>query len=102
MPLNSQEPQSLTPSQLVDELTYRCYEFNRRETPGTTPEQWSVIFGPKTHAMEERYQHEIGQQAAELYAEFCEHSGHSEGEDLERREAESFEEVHQEEPGHAL
>jgi hypothetical protein len=42
------------------------------------------------------------QKAADLYAEFCEHSGHSEGEDIEQREAESFDEVHQEERGRAL
>lgn len=43
------------PQQIVSELTYICYKFNRQESPATTPEQWAKIFGSSTEAMEERY-----------------------------------------------
>jgi hypothetical protein len=44
---------------LVDELTYRCYCFNREQNPSTAPQEWAPIFGAdKVAAMERRYQQE--------------------------------------------
>ena len=49
----------MTPSQIVSELTYSCYAFNRRNSPHITPEEWARIFGPSaTAAMEERFRKE--------------------------------------------
>jgi hypothetical protein len=44
---------------LVEELTYRCYCFNREQNPSTAPQEWAPIFGAdKVAAMERRYQQE--------------------------------------------
>lgn len=43
--------------ELVDELTYRNYMYNRGLAPEITPEQWEDVYG-ETAAMEERYQKE--------------------------------------------
>lgn len=44
-----------TPQGIVNELTYRCYEFNRNEHPETTWQQWATIFGQHTRLLESRY-----------------------------------------------
>ena len=43
------------PKELISELTYSCYRFNRQESPHVTPDQWAKIFGPQTMAMEKRF-----------------------------------------------
>lgn len=48
----------MTPEQIVNELMYRCYEFNRQRNPEITPEQWAAIFGNGVNAMERRFQQE--------------------------------------------
>lgn len=50
----------MAPSEVVGELTYSCYRFNRGDSPSTTPAQWALIFGEaRTQAMEERLQAEL-------------------------------------------
>lgn len=48
----------VTAEELIDELTYSCYRFNREESPNVTPEQWAAIFR-NVRAMEARYQREL-------------------------------------------
>ncbi len=43
---------------IVDELTYRCYAYNRQRTPQYPPEQWKCVFG-NVDAMEKRFQAEV-------------------------------------------
>ena len=43
------------PQEIISELDYSCYRFNRQESPHVTPEQWAKIFGPSTQAMETRF-----------------------------------------------
>jgi hypothetical protein len=50
--------QTPTPTTLVDTLTYSSYAHNRQLTPYVTPEQWRVVFGERTAALEARYQDE--------------------------------------------
>lgn len=45
---------------IVDELTYRCYAYNRRVSPDVTPERWALLFGAATAAMEARFVAESG------------------------------------------
>lgn len=42
---------------VVDELTYRSYQHNRRIAPGVSPERWQKIF-PDAERMEHRFQSE--------------------------------------------
>jgi len=46
-----------TPQQLIDELTYANYKYNRQCAPTMTG--WETIFGAKTPLMEARYQAEL-------------------------------------------
>lgn len=48
----------ITASDIVDDLTYRCYAHNRTIFPHVTPEEWVPVFGERTAAMEERFQAE--------------------------------------------
>ena len=41
--------------QIVDELTYRSYSFNRQRSPEIAPERWAKVFGPSAEGMEIRY-----------------------------------------------
>jgi hypothetical protein len=43
---------------LTHYLTYCNYKANREASPEVTPEQWRVLFGDKTDALEEQYQTE--------------------------------------------
>jgi len=43
---------------LISDLTYFNYRHNRRLTPETMPEQWALLYGPQTEAMEARFQKE--------------------------------------------
>jgi len=42
---------------VIDELTYRSYRFNRDSSPDVTPEKWGLVFG-NVPEMEARYQRE--------------------------------------------
>ena len=42
-------------SEVVDFLTYRCYEYNRLRSPDITPEQWAKIF-PNYEKLEQKFQ----------------------------------------------
>lgn len=46
------------PQNLIDHLTYASYRHNRNISPGTTPEQWKVIFN-NVDEMEKKYQQEL-------------------------------------------
>lgn len=46
-----------TPREIVDELTYRNYAYNREKAPAITPEQWAKVYGDTT-TLETRYQEE--------------------------------------------
>lgn len=48
--------------QIVDELVYRSYSYNRERFPDTTPERWSTVY-PNVDAMERRYQRAINDHA---------------------------------------
>lgn len=54
----------MTPSEIVSDLTYSCYAFNRRNSPSITPERWARIFGPNAAALEARFQKELAAQEA--------------------------------------
>jgi len=47
-----------TYGELIDELTYTNYKYNRDRSPEITPEQWKVVYGGRITKMEARYQHE--------------------------------------------
>lgn len=47
----------MTATEIVDELTYRNYRFNRLRSPGVTPERWAQVY-PHADALEARYQRE--------------------------------------------
>lgn len=49
----------MTPQNLIDELTYRCYRYNRLRTPDITPTRWQLVFGTATNQLEQRYQAEV-------------------------------------------
>ena len=46
-----------TPQQLVNELTYTSYKFNRQRSPDLTPDQWTKVY-PNVDRLEARYQQE--------------------------------------------
>lgn len=48
--------------QIVDELVYRSYSYNRERFPETAPERWSTVY-PNVAAMEQRYQRAINDRA---------------------------------------
>jgi len=48
----------MTPAEIVADLTYSCYAYNRTISPDITPERWERVFGSRTMAMEARYQKE--------------------------------------------
>ena len=48
---------TMKPTELVDELTYSSYRYNRQRSPGVTPKQWETIFS-NVEAMEARFQNE--------------------------------------------
>lgn len=48
----------MTPSQVVDYLTYRNYFFNRVRSPEISPERWARIY-PNAAELEARYQQEM-------------------------------------------
>lgn len=50
---------ALTPQQLIDELTYSSYSFNRRNRPDIKPQSWATIY-PQADKLEERFQREHG------------------------------------------
>ena len=52
----------MKPIEIVDELTYRSYAFNRQRSPEITPERWEKVFGPSAARMEEKFQNERGKQ----------------------------------------
>ena len=45
----------MTTHELVGELTYRNYEFNRKRSPEVTPEQWRSVYGGAVDLLERRY-----------------------------------------------
>ena len=45
----------MKPSEVVDELTYRSYAWNRRRSPGISPERWAKVFGESAAQMEHRF-----------------------------------------------
>ena len=45
-------------TEVVDELTYRNYVFNRQNRPDIQPERWAAIY-PDAENMEKRYQQEV-------------------------------------------
>jgi hypothetical protein len=48
----------MTSAQMLDDLDYRLYSFNRREFPETSPERWALLF-PDAAELEWRYQSEF-------------------------------------------
>lgn len=48
----------MTTDELVGELTYGSYAFNRQDSPTTTPQQWKLVYGEAVELMESRYQEE--------------------------------------------
>lgn len=49
----------MTPQSVLDELTYRCYRYNRLRSPDITPTLWQRVFGTATTQLEQRYQTEV-------------------------------------------
>ena len=50
---------AMTPTTLVDELTYANYRYNRQRSPDITPVQWRRVIPEFTDAMEARFQAEV-------------------------------------------
>ena len=50
--------QQISVEELLSELAYANYAYNRRRSPRVTPEQWAKVYGEKAGEMEERYQRE--------------------------------------------
>lgn len=48
----------MTATEIVDELIYRSYRYNRLRTPDIKPEQWKAVFS-NVDAMEDRLQKEL-------------------------------------------
>lgn len=48
--------------EIVDELVYRSYTYNRERFPETTPERWATVY-PNVAAMERRYQEAVNKHA---------------------------------------
>lgn len=51
--------------EIVDELTYRSYSYNRERFPEITPQRWVTIY-PSAEAMERRFQESINRNAEAL------------------------------------
>lgn len=49
----------MLPEQVVDELTYRCYSYNRRRSPHVGPEKYTACGWRDVPEMEARLQAEI-------------------------------------------
>jgi hypothetical protein len=47
-----------TPDDIVSDLTFLNYAYNRDRSPEITPERWAKVYGPNTETMEMRYQRE--------------------------------------------
>ena len=47
-----------TPEEFLDELSYRSYVSQRRQSPHRAPAEWRVIFGDRVERFEVRYQAE--------------------------------------------
>lgn len=45
--------------EIVDELTYRNYKFNRDLSPDVEPARWKALYGKQSNALEARYMHEL-------------------------------------------
>jgi len=54
---NESVERTMKPMELVDELTYSSYRYNRQRNPEVTPKQWETIFS-NVEAMEVRFQNE--------------------------------------------
>lgn len=55
----------MTYADLIDELTYRSYRWNRQRRPDIPAEKWQRVFGPAAAILlEARYQKERGAVAA--------------------------------------
>ncbi len=52
------KPELITVAELLDELTYANYKFNRQRSPDITPEQWSKIYR-NVGALEARFQADL-------------------------------------------
>lgn len=48
-----------TAIEMVDELTFSSYSYNRSRSPHVTPEQWRKCCPGFSQAMEDRYQKEL-------------------------------------------
>ncbi len=48
----------MTTKQLIDELTYSCYRYNRMRSPHLSVEGWCIIF-KDVNALEQRFQQEL-------------------------------------------
>lgn len=48
------------PLDIIDNLTYSCYRYNRQRSPDVTPKQWSCIFN-NVELMEAKYQNELSE-----------------------------------------
>jgi hypothetical protein len=48
----------MTAGQIVDELIYQNYKYNRIRSPEILPSQWAKIYGQATFEMEQRFQQE--------------------------------------------
>lgn len=53
----------MTTSELISELTYSCYRYNRDRSPEITPEGWARVF-PTGPELERRYQEDTCAQEA--------------------------------------
>jgi len=51
---------------LVIDLMYEAYAWNRDRTPDITPERWKKILGPEVDLMEAKYQADKAIQKARL------------------------------------
>lgn len=49
---------AMTAAEVTQEAMYQSYAFNRRRTPGITPDQWRLVFGDHAEVFEVRYQQE--------------------------------------------
>ena len=56
--MKEQEYKPMTTGDLVDELIYANYAFNRAQFPQKTVAQWHLVFGEATPSFEQRYQAE--------------------------------------------
>ena len=49
----------LTPTEIIGDLIYISYRFNRQEAPDTPVKNWECVFGKKVYELEKVYQQEI-------------------------------------------